>query len=140
MRLIKQILAFFFLFFGVPLSLLMMLELVNPNASNEDKKNATAALIIFTLPSTVIGGGLLWSSLQGKQKIQKTQETQSEEILRRVFFKLLEENGNEITILQMSKTANIDGKEAKEYLDQKAIEFNATFEVGESGGIIYKFH
>ncbi|WLT39776.1 hypothetical protein NON20_10375 [Synechocystis sp. B12] len=61
------------------------------------------------------------------------------ENLRKIFFQILEENKNTITVLQFCKAAEIDGKEAKEYLDQKAIEFNATFEASESGGIIYKF-
>ncbi len=39
-----------------------------------------------------------------------------------------------------AKEANITGTEAKQYLDAKAKEFNASFNLSNEGGIYYHFH
>ncbi|AGF50388.1 slr0238 [Synechocystis sp. PCC 6803] len=139
MRLIKQIVAFLLLSLGIPLGLYCVVEIFDSTKSQEDRDGAAAALMIFSLPMSALGGGLLWSAVHDGRKQQQQITMATSENLRKIFFQILEENKNTITVLQFCKAAEIDGKEAKEYLDQKAIEFNATFEASESGGIIYKF-
>lgn len=39
----------------------------------------------------------------------------------------------------MAKNADISTQNAKEYLDDKAKELNASFEVNENGNILYRF-
>jgi predicted transcriptional regulator len=138
MKLIRKILAFLFLSFGIPFTLYALVEIANPQQP-EDRENAMAALFILTLPSTAIGGWLAWGLMQEHKQKQQDILAKSEENLRSIFFQLLEEKEGAITILQMAKAANLNGEEAKEYLDQKAEEFNATFDVNEEGGIIYRF-
>ncbi|AIE74243.1 MULTISPECIES: hypothetical protein [unclassified Synechocystis] len=139
MRLIKQIVAFLLLSLGVPLGLYCVVEIFDSTKSQEDRDGAAAALMIFSLPMSALGGGLLWSAVHDGKKQRQKSALEVAEKLRKTFFQILEENNNTITVLQLCKAAEIDGKQAKEYLDQKAIEFNATFEASESGGIIYKF-
>lgn len=139
MRLFKKILAFFFLSFGIPFSLYAVSEIANPSTPTEDREGAVAALLIFSLPCTVIGSCLVWSLVQEQKQKRIALEAQSSEQLRDIFFHLLEENHGQVTVLQMSKAANLHGEEAKNYLDQRAVEFDANFETNESGAVIYKF-
>ncbi len=75
-----------------------------------------------------------------EQKHKKKElAAKSSEELREIFFRLIEEKNGQITVLQMSKEANLGGDEAKDFLDQRAVEFDAHFETNETGGIIYKF-
>ncbi|MBD2259746.1 hypothetical protein [Pseudanabaena sp. FACHB-2040] len=59
--------------------------------------------------------------------------------IQSTFFNLLETSSGEITVLQFARAANLSGEEAQKYLDTKAKEFNATFDVGSEGGIYYRF-
>jgi len=139
MKLVKKFLALFFLVFGIPLSAGMFWEIISPKTTPEDKKGAVAALVVFTIPSTMIGSWLSWSVIQESKK-QKTLLLQAEQKhLQSVFLELVESNSGTITVLQMAKNADISTQKAKEYLDEKAKELNASFEVGESGNILYRF-
>ncbi len=59
--------------------------------------------------------------------------------LRSTFYALVEAQDGELTLLQYAKAADVSGKQAKAYLNERAKEFNATFEVDTKGGIIYRF-
>lgn len=59
--------------------------------------------------------------------------------IQSAFFNLLEANKGEITALQFARAANLSGEEAQKYLDTRAKEFNATFDVSPEGGIYYRF-
>ncbi|MBZ8178786.1 hypothetical protein [Oscillatoria salina] len=52
---------------------------------------------------------------------------------------MLAENHGKITVMDLARKANLSAAVAKEYLDSKAKEFDADFEVSESGKISYKF-
>ncbi|BBD63059.1 hypothetical protein NIES2109_59090 (plasmid) [Nostoc sp. HK-01] len=139
MRLIKKLLAFCFLGFGIPFSIFMFLEMMNPKAAPKDKEGAVAALIIFTIPSTIIGGGLSWSLVQQKKREQIFLIESEQKRIRLVFLELLESNFGTITVLQLAKNADISTQLAKQYLDEKALELSADFEVNENGNISYRF-
>ena len=69
-----------------------------------------------------------------------TQERRSRrEHLQRTFYAMVEAHNGEFSLLQYAKTADISGQQARAYLDERAQEFNATFEVDMDGGIIYRF-
>ncbi|VEP12318.1 conserved hypothetical protein [Hyella patelloides LEGE 07179] len=59
--------------------------------------------------------------------------------IREIFFNLIQNNQGSITELDLAIAANISGKDAKKYLEQFAVEFDATFEVTEKGHIVYLF-
>jgi hypothetical protein len=69
-----------------------------------------------------------------------TQERRSRrEHLQRTFYAMVEAHNGEFSLLQYAKAADISGQQARAYLDERAQEFNATFEVDMDGGIIYRF-
>lgn len=77
-----------------------------------------------------IGG--LWKYFQAKQQ-------EHLEELNEVFYQILQEHQGRVTTLDFAIAANITGLEAKEYLQERAREFGADFEVNTSGGIVYCF-
>ncbi|BAY20194.1 hypothetical protein NIES21_60640 (plasmid) [Anabaenopsis circularis NIES-21] len=139
MRLIKKLLALCFLGFGVPFSMLVFLEIMNPKAAPKDKEGAVAALIIFTIPSTIIGSWLSWSLIQQSRQEQALLVASKQQRLQSLFLELIEQNAGRITVLQLAKNADISTQSAKKYLDEKALELSADFEVNENGNISYRF-
>ncbi|BBD62981.1 hypothetical protein NIES2109_58310 (plasmid) [Nostoc sp. HK-01] len=139
MRLIKKLLVFCFLGFGIPFSILIFLEMMNPKAVPKDKEGAVAALIIFTIPSTIIGGWLSWSLVQQNRQEQALLVASKQQRLQSVFLGLIEQNAGRITVLELAKNADISTQFAKQYLDEKALELSADFEVSENGNISYRF-
>ncbi|MDZ8238415.1 MAG: hypothetical protein RMZ69_14750 [Nostoc sp. ChiQUE01a] len=139
MKLIKKFLAFCFLLFGIPLSAVMLWDIINPKTTNKDKQDAVAALAILTVPSTMIGGWLSWSLVQQNKKEKALLLESEQKRLQLVFLELVESNSGTITVLQMAKNSEISTEKAKEYLDEKAKELNASFEVSENGNILYRF-
>ncbi|BAY22495.1 hypothetical protein NIES2100_22580 [Calothrix sp. NIES-2100] len=139
MKLVKKFLAICFLLFGIPFSVAMMLEIINPNTTPKDKNDAVAALTILTVPSTVLGGWLSWSLLQQKRKEQALLVASEQKRLDLVFLELIDNNAGSITVFQLAQSSEIPIQEAKQYLDEKAKELNATFEVNEQGNILYRF-
>ena len=139
MKLVKKFLAICFLLFGIPLSVAMILEIMNPKTTPKDKEGAVAALTILTVPSTALGGWLSWSLVQQKRKEQALLVASEQKRLSLVFLELMENNAGSITVLQMAKDAEISIQDAKQYLDAKAKELNAEFEVNKEGNILYRF-
>jgi hypothetical protein len=117
----------------------MFWDIINPKTPPKDKENAVAALTILTVPSTLIGGCLSWSLVQQNKKEKALLLESEQKRLRLVFLELVENNSGTITVLQMAKNAEISTEKAKEYLDDKAKELNASFEVSENGNILYRF-
>ena len=56
------------------------------------------------------------------------------------FFRLLSEGNGQITLLQFAKETQLSIEEARQLLDEKAKEFNATFDTDEKGDISYYFN
>ncbi len=139
MRLIKKLLALFFLGFGIPFSILMILEMINPKTTPKDKEGFVAALIIFTIPSTAMGGWLSWSLIKHHKREQELLLESEQKRIELVFLELLENNSGKITVLLLAKNAQISTQFAKQYLDEKAKELSADFEVNEDGNVSYRF-
>jgi len=56
-----------------------------------------------------------------------------------VFYRLIRERRGRITPLDLALETQLSGSEVQSYLDRKAVEFSARFEVTEDGGIVYTF-
>jgi large subunit ribosomal protein L7/L12 len=56
------------------------------------------------------------------------------------FFRLLLEGNGHITLVQFAKETQLSIEEARQLLDEKAKEFNATFDTDEKGDISYYFN
>ena len=125
-------LSFFFLM--VSASALPDLQDKNSNSMEirEARENAFAG-VALGVPLFAGAGYLLWGSRQQNQK-------QLRDRLQSTFYNLVEQNQGRISVLLFAKEANITGTEAKQYLDLKAKEFNALFDLSNEGGVYYYFH
>ena len=56
-----------------------------------------------------------------------------------VFFSCLNAHDNQLTSLDFAKYANLDGEQARTFLEEKISEFSGNLEITENGGIIYHF-
>lgn len=135
MRVLKQITAGLLLILGVPIVLMATLEIVDPKTTPQDRKGATAALVLFGLPLIGSAGGLLWNLRQQQRQVESGRVSQ----LEQTFLKLLQEGNGYITPLRLAVVAEIPLDQAKAYLDEQSKNLNATFEVSEAGGIVYCF-
>jgi hypothetical protein len=118
--------------FGLPITLLAMAELLDPTNPPQDREEAKAALVIFGLAPVSLGSLLLWNIRQHSQQ-QQTERLQSR------FFDLLQTNRGQITPLQFAIATGLNGKLAKAYLDERAREFDAVYNVTADGTIVYYF-
>ncbi|MEA5579999.1 hypothetical protein VB620_01430 [Nodularia harveyana UHCC-0300] len=95
--------------------------------------------IIFGIPTIMLGG---WLSLglyrQGKNE-KKALQQQLSDRLQSNFYQMLQENGGRVTVLGLAMNCQLPAAEAEKYLDMKAKEFNADFQVNEKGGVSYHF-
>lgn len=87
----------------------------------------TAFPLILAIASGT-GIWLLWQSVRRRR-----------ERLDGVFYRLIRERGGRITPLDLALETQLPGSEVQSYLDRKAVEFSARFEVTEDGGIVYTF-
>lgn len=104
----------------------------SPEDIQEDKDAALGGLFLG-IPSVAWGAWLA----RGLHKQAKKEECDR---LNSIFYQILKEGNGQITILRLAMEAKLPGKVAKQYLDEKAKEFQANFHVTENGDIIYRFH
>ena len=102
------------------------------------------ALIQVLLPFIILAGigwGLYkawqhWGQQQQKT-VTSTQEKQNK--LHSVFYALVQEHQGRVSIFDFAMTAKVTAPEARAFLDEKAKEFCAEFEVTDSGKVLYVF-
>ncbi len=135
MKTFKKILAGSFLTIGLAILLLGTLDLIDSKKSSAEKEDSLAALVIFGLPSTGIGTWIIWSLRQQHEKQVKQLNLAKEQL----FLQLLQQENGELTVTKFALSAQISIEEAKLYLDEKAKQLNANFEISDKEGIIYRF-
>ena len=101
--------------------------------------NTAAQGIMFGVPTTLLGGWLALGLYQQSRQDKKALIQQKNQLLQSQFYQILQANHGRITLLNFAMQSQLPAAEAKEYLDQKAKEFNANFQVTEEGGISYQF-
>jgi hypothetical protein len=82
----------------------------------------------------VTAAGLGWA-----YKLYQQQQKNQLAHLDSVFYRLIKENKGRVTALDLAMNAKLPGAKVQEYLDKRASEFAADFEVTEQGGILYYF-
>ncbi|XHX78863.1 MAG: bL12 family ribosomal protein [Stenomitos frigidus ULC029] len=131
MRLITKITAGVLLGIGVPITLWAVTDVVNPQST--DREGAVAALCFFGIPPSALGG---WLVLGGRRKSKQEEHDR----LQSTFFKLLKQGNGRITALGFAMETGLTGAMAKAYLDERAEEFVANFDVDEEGNMSYRFN
>lgn len=131
MRLITKIAAGVLLGIGMPIVLWAVTDIANPKAT--DKEGAVAALCFFGVPPSALGG---WLILGGRRR----SEQQEHDRLQATFFKLLKQGDGRITPLSFAMETGLTGEMSKAYLDERAKEFSANFDVDDEGNMFYRFN
>ncbi|WP_026072828.1 hypothetical protein [Nodosilinea nodulosa] len=135
MRMVKQALAGFFLLIGLPITLWAIVDIVNPATDAEQRAGAGAALAFFGLPSTALGAWLVKDLRQNQQQSSEALLQQQEQL----FLKILHAHEGSLTVIQFATETEMSLEDSKEFLDQKAKFLNASFDVSDTGAIVYRF-
>ena len=107
--------------------------------SIREKNDTALGGFIFGFPTSLLGGWLAISLYNQKRQQKKALSQKANEELQSTFYRMVLENEGRITVFKFAMHSQLPAASAKEYLDQKAKEFNADFTVGEDGGISYYF-
>lgn len=110
-------------------------ELVDRDTTPEEKSDSLDTVIFgitFGVPVIAAGGWIVWG-------LQKQHQKNSSDRLQAIFYQLVQQEKGHISVLNFAIAAQIMPEEAKQYLNKKAQELNATFENNERGGISYYF-
>lgn len=133
MKLIKKGAAGLLLTLGIFLLIHSVRKFDNDNVTLSIRTREAIDYLLLALPTTGAGGWLVWT-LHQKDRKEVQQRLQS------LFYQLLNQNQGKITLMQFALEAQLTAGVAKQYLDEKALEFGATFNVSEDGQIYYCFH
>ena len=115
-----------FLLLMVPVAVLSRKE-----ATSQDKLDAIGGFVLG-LPTVAWGGWLA-------RGLYRQRQQEASDRLHCVFYRLLTEGNGKITVMRFALEAQLSAAVAKQYLDDKAQEFDADFGVSEEGGIFYYF-
>jgi len=104
---------------------------------NPTEKDRSAALggIILGFPAAAGGAWIVWGLKKKDEKLQETHDRQIET----TFLELVQANQGEISTLDFAIATKLSLEDSKQYLDQKAKQLNAEFNVSEDGAISYQF-
>ncbi len=141
MNLLKKIAAGLLLSWGfICLTLVVSIYMTPKEKLTQHDKDAALGLLIFGLPPAAAGGWIV-RGLYRKSRMEKALREQAErDRLNSMFFQLLEENQGQITVMRLAMHSHLSAEEAQIFLDEKAKEFNATFDVTERGDVFYNFN
>lgn len=95
--------------------------------------------LIFGVPTLVLGGWLTMSLYRRGRQEKKALKQEMSDRLQSTFYQMIEENNGRITLLSFAMQSDLPAKAARQYLDEKAREFNANFKVNEDGAVSYHF-
>ena len=95
--------------------------------------------IIFGVPTLTLGGWLALGLYRQSRQEKKALSQQLNQHLQSQFYQMLEENKGCITVLGFAMKLQLPASVAREYLDEKAKQFNANFLVNEEGSVSYHF-
>lgn len=94
--------------------------------------------LILGVPSVLLGGCWLALGVYRQQQQEKALK-QAGDRFHSTFFRLIQAGNGSITVFNFAMAAQLTATAAKQYLDEKAKEFDATFVVSNEGVISYYF-
>ncbi|MEH2166706.1 MAG: hypothetical protein V7K41_08540 [Nostoc sp.] len=109
-----------------------------PNATYEDN-NAAVGGLIFGVPTLTLGTWLALGLYRQSRQEKKAINQQVSDRLQSIFYEMLQENHGRVTVLGFAMQSQLPAAHARQYLDEKAKEFNANFKVNEEGAVSYHF-
>jgi hypothetical protein len=111
-----------------------------PNATyTYEDKNAAVGGLIFGVPTLTLGTWLALGLYRQSRQEKKAINQQVSDRLQSIFYEMLQENHGRVTVLGFAIQSQLPAAHARQYLDEKAKEFNANFKVNEEGAVSYHF-
>lgn len=141
-RLARGIISYGLLGFG-SLFLLLALVLLVPT-EDDPSVDLGGAMVLAVIGGLPFAGGI-YILRAGKGTATASQTSPSAPRLslaeqqRTVFFDLVKKNQGQVTPMQFAMVANVSGEDARQYLQDRAKEFGADFQVNDQGTVIYIF-
>jgi hypothetical protein len=132
MKPITKALAVVSLAFGLLMTIPTTAEVVGIKAPPSKRSDSAVALLCFGIAPIALGSWLLWD---GKRRQQRFQSGHLDD----VFYTLLRQHAGTITPLGLAMQSELSGAAAKAFLDDRAREFNANYQVTEAGDVVYVF-
>lgn len=105
---------------------------VRPDVTPESRYRIVTSSVMLGLPALVGGSWLVWDL---KQKHRQQRDAR----LQATFFELLQQGQGYIGVLPFALQTEFDAVQAKAYLDEQARQFDANFQVNETGQVFYYF-
>ncbi|MDZ8225901.1 MULTISPECIES: hypothetical protein [unclassified Nostoc] len=99
----------------------------------------TVERLIFGIPTLTLGTWLALGLYRQSRQEKKALNQQVSDRLQSIFYKMLQENHGRITVLGFAMQSQLPAAHARQYLDEKAKDFNANFKVNEEGAVSYHF-
>ena len=109
-----------------------------PNSTYENDNRAVSGLI-FGVPNFILGGWLALGLYRESRRNKKAINQQECDRLQSQFYQMLQQNHGRVTVLGFAMQSQLPAASARQYLDEKAKEFNANFQVNEEGAVSYHF-
>jgi hypothetical protein len=119
-----------FIFLTVTVS---SLAIKNPTPKD---RSAAAGGIMLGVPALAAGTWIAWKEKKKQDDLLEVRQRQ----LEFNFLTTLQANDGSITPISFAIANQLSLEESKLYLDKKATQLNADFEVTEDGGVSYKFY
>lgn len=136
MRKLQKALAGACLLFGLSITLLATTQLIGSDDDDwEDQAETGLALVMFGFAPTALGTWLAWNLRSNNQQLSQAVSIQQEQL----FLQLLQSQAGDLTIVQFAAAAQMPVEQAKAFLDQKAQILDASFDVKDTGAIVYRF-
>jgi hypothetical protein len=132
MKSMTKTLALVSLAFGLLMTIPTTAEVIGIKAPPSQRSDSAVALLCFGIAPMALGGWLLWD---GKRRQQRFQSGHLDDL----FYMLLRQNAGTITTLGLAMQSELSGAAAKAFLDDRAREFNANYEVTAQGDVVYVF-
>ena len=110
-------------------------SLTTKNPTPKDRSAAMGGIIIG-VPALAAGTWIVWREKKKHDDLLEVRQRQ----LEFNFLSTLQANNGSITPISFAIANQLSLEESKQYLDKKAVQLNAEFEVTEDGGVSYKFY
>ncbi|MCC5626926.1 hypothetical protein LC613_01450 [Nostoc sphaeroides CHAB 2801] len=101
--------------------------------------DTTVERLIFGIPTLTLGAWLALGLYRQSRQEKKALNQQVSDRLQSIFYEMLKENHGRITVLGFAMQSQLPAAHARQYLDEKAKDFNANFKVNEEGAVSYHF-
>ncbi|HIK40246.1 hypothetical protein [Thermoleptolyngbya sp. M55_K2018_002] len=132
MKLLRQTASGVLFSLGILFLMVALLAPFDESDPPEERRSTLLGGLMLGVPLVAGGGWLRWG-------LHRDWQREESDRLRQLFFQTAQSHNGCFSVIQFAMAANISGSTAKQYLDERAKEFEASFEVDEQGGVFYRF-